>query len=73
MITNRIRTIARNATGTALMASALGLSAVGLAGIADAAPVQAPQTVQAPQAVHAPDWHRVCWYPGQPQLGWWFC
>jgi hypothetical protein len=44
MINNRIRTIVRTAAGTALLASALGLSAVGVAGTANAAPVHPPQT-----------------------------
>jgi hypothetical protein len=46
MITNRIRTIARNAAGTAVLASGLGLAAFGLAGTANAAPVNhAPERV----------------------------
>jgi hypothetical protein len=45
MSTNRIRTIARNATCSALLASGLGLAAFGLAGTASAAPVHAPERV----------------------------
>ena len=45
MSTNRIRTIARNATCSALLASGLGPAAFGLAGTASAAPVHAPERV----------------------------
>ena len=61
MINNRIRTIVRTAAGTALLASALGLSAVGVASDANAAPVHPPQTV-------------ICWvdYPDGSYV-WWYC
>ena len=45
MITDRIRTIARNAAGAAVLASGLGVATFGLAGTANAAPVHAPERV----------------------------
>jgi hypothetical protein len=65
MIRNRIRTTVRAAAGTALVASVLGLSAIGLSSAANAAPAQAGQAGPAPQA--------VCWYTHHPELGWWYC
>jgi hypothetical protein len=62
MINNRIRSIVRNATGTALLASSLGLAAFGLAGTASAAPIN-----NAPQAVYCQVYHNgipVYWYWG---------
>jgi hypothetical protein len=38
MFTSRLRTIARTAAGTSLMAATLGVSALGVAGLANAAP-----------------------------------
>jgi hypothetical protein len=43
MFTIAVRTIARTAAGTALVASTIGLSALGILGIAVAAPVHAPE------------------------------
>jgi hypothetical protein len=65
MITNRIRTVARRAVGTTLLASALGLTALGASSVANAAPAQTPQAAPAPQD--------VCWYTHHPELGWWYC
>jgi hypothetical protein len=65
MTHNRIRTIVRTAAGTALMAGILGASAVGVAGMANAAPAHAPQAVHAPQD--------ICWYTYHPELGAWPC
>jgi hypothetical protein len=62
MISNRIRTTVRAAAGTALVASTLGLSAIGFSSAANAAPTQAGP---APQD--------VCWYTHHPELGWWYC
>ena len=45
MINNHIRTLVRAAAGTALLASGLGLAAVGVASAANAAPVHPPQSV----------------------------
>jgi hypothetical protein len=46
MIANHIRTIVRTTAGTALLASGLGLAAVGVAGAANAAPlIDPPQSV----------------------------
>ncbi len=62
MFNNRIRTIARTATGSALLASGLGLAAFGLAGTANAAPVN-----HAPERVYCQVYHNgipVYWYPG---------
>ena len=62
MFNNRIRTIARTATGSALLASGLGLAAFGLAGTANAAPIN-----HAPERVYCQVYHNgipVYWYPG---------
>jgi hypothetical protein len=65
MINNRIRTIVRTATGSTLVASALGLAALGFSSAANAAPAQAPQAGPAPQD--------ICWYTYHPERGWWYC
>ena len=62
MFNNRIRTVARTATGSALLASGLGLAAFGLAGTANAAPVN-----HAPERVYCQVYHNgvpVYWYWG---------
>jgi len=43
MINNRIRTIVSTAAGSTLVASVLGLAALGFSSAANAAPAQAPQ------------------------------
>ena len=61
MINTRIRNIARNAAGAAVLASGLGMAAFGLAGTANAAPVHPPQ------AVYCQVYHNgipVYWYWG---------
>ena len=65
MFSNRFRTIVRTAAGSALVASVLGLSALGFSSAANAAPATAAQAGPAAQA--------VCWYTYHPQLGWWYC
>ena len=54
MINNRIRTIVGTAAGSTLVASVLGLAALGFSSTANAAPAHAPQTnaalAPAPQA-----------------------
>jgi hypothetical protein len=61
MFNSRIRTVARTATASALMASGLGLAAFGFAGTANAAPVHAPERVYC-QVYH--NGIPVYWYPG---------
>ena len=65
MSTNRIRTIARTAAGSAMIASVLGLSAVGFSCAANAAPTAGATAGQAPA--------NVCWYTYHPERGWWYC
>lgn len=65
MVSNRIHTIARTAAGSTLVASVLGLSALGFSSVANAAPAQAPQAGPAAQS--------VCWYTHHPEIGWWYC
>jgi len=63
MINNRIRTIVGTAAGSTLVASVLGLAALGFSSTANAAPAHAPQAnaaaAYAPQAnaaaAHAPE------------------
>jgi hypothetical protein len=65
MNTNRIRNIARRAVGTTMLASALGLTALGASSMANAAPASPQAGAPAPQA--------VCWFTHHPELGWWYC
>jgi hypothetical protein len=61
MFNSRIRTIARTAT-SAVMAAGLGLVAFGLAGTANAAPIN-----PTPDRVYCQVYHNgipVYWYPG---------
>ncbi len=62
---NRIRNIARRAAGTTLLASALGLTALGASSMANAAPASPQAGSPAPQD--------VCWFTNHPELGWWYC
>ena len=55
MINNRIRTIVSTAAGSTLVASALGLAALGFSSAATAAPAHATQATAA--SAHAPQWN----------------
>ena len=64
MFNSRIRTIARTATASAVMASGLGLAAFGLAGTANAAPIN-----HAPELVYCQVYHNgIPVAPSAPRL-----
>ena len=72
MINNRIRTIVSTAAGSTLVASALGLAALGFSGAATAASAHAPQTNLCrpnPSSLRRGD-RRMWICPGQHPMGW---